>query len=180
MRIVSGKYRGRKLMPPANLPVRPTTDYAKESLFNILVNWVDYENLEVLDLFSGTGSIAFEFASRGARSVMAVDANPRCIEFIRKSATEFGMTEIEAVRTNAFVFLKHMKAKYDLIFADPPYDLKDLEKIPDLVLESGLLKPEGLLILEHPASYDWSKHVAFSRHRNYGKVNFTFFEQPNG
>ena len=108
MRIVSGKYRGRRLQPPVNLPVRPTTDFAKEGLFNVLNNTLDYESLKVLDLFAGTGSIAFEFLSRGVIEVTAVDSNNRCVEFIKKTATEFGAANIRAVKSNSFVFLKHM------------------------------------------------------------------------
>ncbi|HPT32664.1 MAG TPA: RsmD family RNA methyltransferase, partial [Prolixibacteraceae bacterium] len=121
MRIVSGKYRGRRLQPPVNLPVRPTTDFAKEGLFNVLNNTLDYESLTVLDLFSGTGSIAFEFLSRGAVEVTAVDSNHRCIDFIKKTAADFGASNLKAVKSNSFVFLKHMVAKFDLVFADPPY-----------------------------------------------------------
>jgi 16S rRNA (guanine(966)-N(2))-methyltransferase RsmD len=175
MRIVSGKYRGRRLQPPVNLPVRPTTDFAKEGLFNVLNNTVDYETLKVLDLFSGTGSIAFEFLSRGVPEVTAVDSNHRCIEFIKKTAAEFGAANLKAVKSNSFVFLKHMVAKFDLVFADPPYDLEGIESIPDLVFASGLLVPGGLMILEHSDRYKFEKHPCFEQHRNYGSVNFSFF-----
>ena len=159
MRIVSGKYRGRRLQPPANLPVRPTTDFAKEGLFNVLNNTVDYESLKVLDLFSGTGSIAFEFLSRGVLVVTAVDSNHRCIEFIKKTAADFGATNITAVKSNSFVFLKHMVAKFDLVFG------------------SGLLAEDGMLILEHSDRYKFEKHPCFEQHRNYGSVNFSFFKK---
>jgi 16S rRNA (guanine966-N2)-methyltransferase len=176
MRIVSGKYRGRRLQPPVNLPVRPTTDFAKEGLFNVLNNTFDYESLTVLDLFSGTGSIAFEFLSRGAVEVTAVDSNHRCIDFIKKTAADFGASNLKAVKSNSFVFLKHMVAKFDLVFADPPYDLEGIESIPDLVFGSGLLAADGLLILEHSSRYKFEKHLNFEQHREYGSVNFSFFK----
>ena len=175
MRIVSGIYRGRRLLPPVNLPVRPTTDFAKEGLFNVLNNLVDYESLKVLDLFAGTGSIAFEFLSRGAIEVTAVDSNHRCIDFIKKTAGEFGAANMTAVKSNSFVYLKHMVKTFDLVFADPPYDLEGIESIPDLVFNSGLLPGEGMLILEHSAAYRFEKHPCFDQHRNYGSVNFSIF-----
>jgi 16S rRNA (guanine966-N2)-methyltransferase len=175
MRIVSGKYRGRRLQPPVNLPVRPTTDFAKEGLFNVLNNQVDFGSLRVLDLFTGTGSIAFEFLSRGVISVTAVDSNPRCIQFIRKTAEGLGADNITPVRSNCFVFLKHMSAKYDLIFADPPYDLDGIASVPVRVLESGLLAEEGLFILEHSGNNDFRDHPLFEQYRQYGSVNFSFF-----
>jgi 16S rRNA (guanine966-N2)-methyltransferase len=175
MRIVSGKYRGRRLQPPQNLPARPTTDFAKEGLFNVLNNMVDFESLKVLDLFTGTGSIAFEFLSRGAIGVTAVDTNQKCIDFIKKTAESFGDKNIQTVKSNGFVFIKRMWLKYDLIFADPPYDLEGIESIPDLIFDSGLLDEEGLFILEHSSRYRFEQHPGFSQHRNYGSVNFTFF-----
>ncbi|MEI6457050.1 MAG: RsmD family RNA methyltransferase [bacterium] len=175
MRIVSGKYKGRKLHPPSNLPVRPTTDFAKESLFNILNNLIDFESLAVLDLFSGTGSIAFEFISRGCLSVTAVDQNPRCIDFIKKASAEIGIDNLRAVRSNAFSILRNPTASFDLIFADPPYDVKELPSIPELVLTTTILNPGGLFILEHSGNYRFDDHPQFFQKRNYGSVNFTFF-----
>ena len=180
MRIVSGKYRGRRLVPPVNLPVRPTTDFAKEGLFNVLNNMVDFESLHVLDLFSGTGSIAFEFLSRGAIEVTAIDSNHRCIEFIKKTAETFGADNIKAVKSNSFVFIKRMVATYDLVFADPPYDLEGVEAMPDLIFESGLLAGDGLFVLEHSSGYKFEKNPHFDSHRNYGSVNFSFFKRGNG
>lgn len=177
MRIISGIYRGRRLLPPVNLPVRPTTDFAKEGLFNVLNNMTDLDSLRVLDLFAGTGSIAFEFLSRGAAEVTAIDSNHRCIEFIKKTAETFGATNMKAVKSNSFVFIKHMVATYDLIFADPPYDLERIESIPDLVFASNLLADEGLLILEHSSRYKFEKNVNFDSHREYGSVNFSFFKK---
>jgi 16S rRNA (guanine966-N2)-methyltransferase len=177
MRIISGIYRGRRLQPPVNLPVRPTTDFAKEGLFNVLNNRVDFESLKVLDLFTGTGSIAFEFLSRGAIEVTAIDSSQRCIDFIKKTAETFGAVNIKAVKSNSFVFIKHMAATYDLIFADPPYDLEGIESIPDLVFSSSLLAGDGLLVLEHSNGYKFEKHPDFDSHRQYGSVNFTFFKR---
>ena len=175
MRIVSGTHKGRQIHPPTNLPVRPTTDFAKESLFNILVNRIDFENTDVLDLFAGTGSISLEFASRGCHSITSVDLNFRCTEFIKKASDEMKFTTIRAVKANAFSFLGFCKVKYDLIFADPPYDMPNTSTIPDIVFEKELLNSEGILIIEHSRDLDFSKHPKFTEHRNYGKVNFSFF-----
>lgn len=180
MRIISGKYRGRRLVPPVNLPVRPTTDFAKEGLFNVLNNMVDFESLKVLDLFSGTGSIAFEFLSRGAVEVTAIDSNHRCIEFIKKTAEIFGAENIKTVKSNSFVFIKRMVATYDLVFADPPYDLEGVEALPDLIFGSGLLADDGWFVLEHSSAYKYEKDPHFDSHRNYGSVNFSFFKRGNG
>lgn len=177
MRIVSGKYRGRRLHPPSGLPVRPTTDFAKEGLFNVLNNLIDFESLRVLDLFTGTGSISFEFVSRGASEVTAVDANGKCIDFIRKTAETFGILEIKPVRSNAFTYLKQGYGRFDLIFADPPYDLEGIADLPDLVMQSGLLAPEGCFIMEHSARLKYETHPCFEQKRVYGSVNFTFFRQ---
>ena len=138
---------------------------------------VDFESLKVLDLFTGTGSIAFEFLSRGAIEVTAVDTNHKCIDFIKKTAESFGAKNIQPVKSNSFVFIKRMWSQYDLIFADPPYDLEGIESIPDLIFESKLLGEDGLLILEHSSRYRFEEHPMYSQHRNYGSVNFTFFQR---
>lgn len=177
MRIVSGKFRGRKLHPPAGLPVRPTTDFAKEGLFNILDNLVDFEELDVLDLFSGTGSIAFEFLSREAKSVTAVDINNRCLDFIEKTSEHLKSGNIRIIREDVFRFMERSRESYDLIFADPPYDLADIKKIPDFVMKSGILRKTGWFILEHGAGDQFDLHPRFIRHRKYGNVNFSFFRQ---
>jgi 16S rRNA (guanine966-N2)-methyltransferase len=175
MRIVSGTYKGRKLHPPSNLPVRPTTDFAKESLFNILTNLVDFDETTVLDLFTGTGSITFEFISRGCPFVTAVDQNPKCIDFIKKASAEIGIENLRTVRSNAFSILRNPTATFGLIFADPPYDLHGIDEIPGLVFASAILKPGGLFILEHSGNYQFDDHAQFFQKRNYGSVNFTFF-----
>lgn len=176
MRIISGTHKGRPIVTPANLPIRPTTDLAKESLFNILNNIFDFEDLEVMDLFAGTGSISYEFASRGAKRIVVVDNNYRCVEFIKKSAQNFGFNKVITIqRANVFVYLKYPQAPFDLIFADPPYDMENIQVIPDLVFNQKLLKPDGWLIIEHSRDQDFEKHPNFLQHRNYGKVNFSIF-----
>lgn len=179
MRIISGTHKGRPIVTPSNLPVRPTTDLAKESLFNILNNTFDFEDLEVMDLFSGTGSISFEFASRGAKRIVVVDNNYRCAEFIRKAALGFGFNNIIMVqRANVFSFLKYPQAPFDLIFADPPYEMEDIIGIPDLIFNNKLLKKGGWFVLEHSRDQDFEPHPFFLQHRKYGKVNFSIFLMP--
>lgn len=175
MRIISGDHRGRKINPPANLPVRPTTDYAKEGLFNVLNNLIDFTETTVLDLFSGTGNIAFEFASRGVPSVLAIDIERRCVDFINETAEKFGMKEVRAIRMNVLVLLKIGKERADLVFADPPFGMDGIDKLPDLILSSGILKPHGLLILEHSEKYRFTDNPSFDQLREYGKVHFSIF-----
>jgi 16S rRNA (guanine(966)-N(2))-methyltransferase RsmD len=177
MRIISGTYRGRKLHPPANLHLRPTTDFAKEALFNVLNNLVEYDSLRVLDLFAGTGSISYEFVSRGCKSVTSVDKEPRCVGYIHHTALELKMVNLYPMKANALTFVRQSFEKWDLVFADPPYDLRELADLPELVLGGNILIPGGLFILEHPKKYDFSKLPGFEQHRNYGEVNFTFFRK---
>jgi 16S rRNA (guanine(966)-N(2))-methyltransferase RsmD len=177
MRIITGKYRGKQIHTPINLPVRPTTDFAKESLFNILNNIVDIESLNVLDLFAGTGSISYEFFSRGSELVTAIDINPHCVAFINKMGLSMKAENLEAVREDVFNFLKHPFGEYDLVFADPPYDMKGIDSIPDLVLGSSILKEKGWFILEHSRDHDFSRYPGFDQHRKYGNVNFSFFRK---
>ena len=175
MRIISGTHKGRIIHPPKNLPVRPTTDFAKESLFNILNNKVNYESLEVLDLFCGTGNISFEFLSRGCKNITSVDMNYNCISFVKKTAVEFGMNNLKTGKSDVFTFLKNCKHRFDIIFADPPYELAKLEDIPGIIFEKDLLQKEGILIIEHGKDTDFSKHPFFKERRIYGNVNFSFF-----
>ena len=175
MRIIGGKYRGRRIEPPAGFRARPTTDFAREGLFNVLNNRIDFEEITVLDLFSGTGSISYEFASRGALSVHLVDKDTRHINGIRRIIKEIGFDNIKPVHIDVKAYLKTCSTKYDVVFADPPYDLSWLEDLPSLVLNAGILKEEGFFILEHPRMMTFSQHELFYEHRNYGGVNFSFF-----
>lgn len=177
MRIISGKYRGRTITPPRNLRARPTTDFAKENLFNVLTNLVDFEEIEILDLFSGTGSISYEFASRGARSVTSVELNSVHHNFIRQTARELGFEHLYAVKANAFLYLKSCAKQFDLIFSDAPYDLEGSEQVIDLVFERNLLKDGGIFIFEHSKGKDFSNLPHFSRLRSYGSVQFSIFEK---
>jgi len=176
MRIISGTLKGKHLYAPKNLPVRPTTDMAKESLFNILGNRFHFEELSVFDLFSGTGNIAFEFASRGAKDTLAVDSFPGCVKFISKTAGELGLP-IRTLRSDVFKFLERTTEKADVIFADPPYDFDQGKflKIVEPVFERGLLKEQGLLVVEHDSKTDLSSHPKFTELRKYGGSRFSFF-----
>ncbi len=176
MRIIAGTLKGRRLYPPDNLPARPTTDMAREGLFNILNNLVTYEDAVVMDLFSGTGAIAFEFVSRGAKEVTAIEINTKCTDFIKDSAQKFDITNLRVVRADVFDLIKRAYKKFDIIFADPPYKLEDLPKLPGLIFEKQLLNKDGFFVLEHPQEYTFENHPYFWQHRKYGKVNFTFFK----
>lgn len=175
MRIISGKNRGRHIVAPSNLPVRPTMDMGKESLFNILNNYFYLDNVHALDLFAGTGNISYEFASRGALSVVAVDENVLCTRFIQKTAGQLNYDNITVIRQDAFSFIKSCAKRFNIIFADPPYDLDNIQTLPDLVFENGLLLPDGWFVLEHSVAHDFSQHPKYYDHRKYGKLHFTFF-----
>ena len=180
MRIVSGKHRGRRISAPKKLPVRPTTDMAKEALFNILNNRFYFDELKVLDLFAGTGNISYEFASRGTTAITAVDANAGCVAFIGNTAREMAM-DITPIKSDVFNYLKKVVTKSDIIFADPPYgiSIEEFALIPALVFENGLLHPEGLLIIEHSDQMDLSPFPYFNNKRKYGRSVFSFFEEGN-
>lgn len=175
MRIISGKYKGRKIVPPMNITARPTTDFAKEGLFNLLANRVDFEQTNALDLFSGTGSISFELLSRDCKSVTAIEQNERHCAFIRKVCAELKADELLLIRADVFKFMERTHSRYDLIFADPPYQLPNLPNLPDLVFSHHLLADDGLFVLEHSAKHRFDTHPHFVEHRNYGNVNFSFF-----
>lgn len=175
MRIVSGTHKGRRISPPAGLPVRPTTDMAKESLFNILNNRIDFEETTVLDLYAGTGNISYEFASRGAREIMCVELNPKCSAYIQQTAEKMGFTGMNVIKTNVFSLLPTLRRNFSIIFADPPFDSDDAQKLPDIIFEHKLLAPDGWLIIEHPKKMKFSGHPNFTEHRQYGKINFSFF-----
>ena len=176
MRIISGKYGKRRFQVPTSFKARPTTDFAKENLFNVINNLFDLEDAESLDLFSGTGSIAFELLSRGSLHVTAVEQLPAHAAFIEKVARELKEENLTLVRGDVFRFLMHAKPhSFDFIFADPPYSLKELGDIPRIILEKKLLRPDGLFIIEHPKSFDFSALPGFHQHRVYGSVNFSIF-----
>ena len=177
MRIISGKYKGRRIQPPKNLPVRPTTDMSKEALFNILNNHFSFDGLKVLDLFAGTGNISYEFASRGCQPITAVDGDFGCIKFIKQVATEFDFT-IAAIKSDVFQYLEKCTTSYDIIFADPPYGLDQatFEKIVSFVFQKKMLHQDGMMIIEH-SKYTKMEHLDnFSFQKNYGGSFFSFFE----
>ena len=175
MRIVGGKYRGRVFTPGKTFKARPTTDMAKESLFNVLQNYIDFEGTKTLDLFSGTGSISYEFASRGSTNVTSVEINPAHIQFIKEVIERLGEKNIRIVKSNVFVFAKRIKEQFDLIFADPPYDHPNFAEVADLIFKNSLLKPGGIFIMEHSGQFDYSKHPNFKELRRYGSVHFSIF-----
>ena len=176
MRIIGGKYKGRRINPPGNFKARPTTDFAREGLFNILNNRVDFENLFILDLFSGTGSISYEFASRGAASVHLVEKDVKHISGIRKTLKELDLENVRPIHIDVKAYLKTCSIRYDIVFADPPYELPWLSELPDLVTQAGIIKEDGFFILEHPRDLSFTGHKLFFEHRNYGGVNFSFFK----
>jgi 16S rRNA (guanine(966)-N(2))-methyltransferase RsmD len=175
MRIISGIYGRRLIQPPKNLPVRPTTDLAKESLFNILSNKIDFPGKSLLDLFSGTGAISYEFLSRGSFPVTSVELDFQCVKFIKETSAKLEMENHQVIRSDVFRYLKSIKRSYDIIFADPPYALNNISEINTLVFENNLLNENGYLIIEHPREIDFSDQKHFLEHRKYGKVNFSFF-----
>ena len=175
MRIIRGRYQRRRIEAPHTLPVRPTTDMAKESLFNILENYMDFEEVEALDLFAGTGIISYELVSRGCPRVLAVDENQGCVKFIRETATKLSMDELSVVRADVFRFVPKHTLKYDLIFCDPPYDCEHYDLLVQQIFEANLLKETGMLVVEHSKHINFAEHPNFMDQRHYGKVNFTFF-----
>ena len=177
MRIISGKYKGRRIFPPKNLPVRPTTDMSKEALFNVLNNHFSFEGLKVLDLFSGTGNISYEFASRGSDNITSVDGDFGCVKFIKEVAEEYDFN-IAAMKSDVFKFLEKNNTSYDIIFADPPYalDQKIFEKIVLLVFERELLREDGMMVIEHSKYTKLDHMIHFSFKKTYGGSIFSFFE----
>ena len=177
MRIISGKNRGKRIIAPAKLPVRPTTDVAKEALFNILNNYYHFSEVSVLDLFAGTGNISYEFAARGAEEITAIDENYNCVKFIKKTAAELEFP-IQTIKSDVFKFLEKASLKANIVFADPPYDFEkeQFEKIATLVFEGDFLAEEGMLIIEHSKHTDLSHLDQFVESRKYGSSVFSFFE----
>lgn len=161
---------------PRGFTARPTTDFAKESLFNILFNYFDFEGKDILDLFSGTGAISFEFASRGCANVTAIEKDFKHYNYIRSVVDKLKIEEVVALKLDVFKYLQECHSQYNIIFADPPYTLEGIEKIPDIIFEHKLLKDQGMLVVEHPKTMDFSQHERFILHKHYGSVNFSFFE----
>ena len=175
MRIISGKYGGRRLSPPKNITARPTTDFAKESLFNLLNNRMDFEGIDVLDLFAGTGGIGIECVSRGAREVTAVEIAHVQQNWIIACCRQLGIRNLSVIRGDVFKFLNACRTKYDLIFADPPYALEQLPTLPDTILNQNILKENGWLVIEHGKDTDFTSHPRHFETRTYGSVHFSFF-----
>ncbi|OGS72297.1 MAG: 16S rRNA (guanine(966)-N(2))-methyltransferase RsmD [Flavobacteria bacterium RIFCSPLOWO2_12_FULL_35_11] len=177
MRIISGIHKSKRIQAPKNLPVRPTTDMAKEALFNILNNLYYFNDISVLDLFSGTGNISYEFGSRGTENITAVDVHPGCIQFINATAKALDLS-ITTIKSDVFKFLEKANTKYDIIFADAPYEfeLELFEKIVALVFENKLLSEEGILVVEHSKQTDFKNHKYLSYQKKYGGNMFSFFE----
>ncbi len=178
MRIISGTHKGRRFQVGSKFKARPTTDFAKETLFNVLQNIYDFEDLAVLDLFGGTGSISFEFASRGANPIFTVEKNRKHFEYIAKNSEELGFKEvIKTLNANVFTLVPKLSQKFDIIFADPPFDLEASNTLPDLIFSTEILAEDGLFILEHSSDKDFSQHTNFERVVKRGSVLFSFFSK---
>ncbi|ULQ54202.1 RsmD family RNA methyltransferase [Flavihumibacter fluvii] len=176
MRIISGKLGGRRVSPPAKMPfTRPTTDIAKEGLFNILQNNIDFEGLKTLDLFGGTGSISYELASRGATDQTIVEKDPAMFAFIQKTTASFGLKNVHVVKMDVFKFIEGCTEKFDFIFAGPPYALESIDELPRKIVEMELLKPGGMFVLEHTPRNNYEGFEKFVQERNYGSTLFSFF-----
>lgn len=176
MRVISGKYKRRAFEIPRNFKARPTTDFAKENLFNVLTNSIDFEECaNVLDLFAGTGSISLEFVSRGCGRIVSVEREPLHYSFICKIKEQLNESNWTPLRTDVFRYLEKCHDQFDLIFADPPYALARLPELPDLIFNKELLAPNGLFILEHGKEHHFSTHPHFIQERTYGSVHFSFF-----
>lgn len=176
MRIIRGKYGRRRFDVPTNITARPTTDFARENLFNVLENMVDFDGMAALDLFAGTGAISFELLSRGCASVTAVEKASTQYSFIRHVARTLNCDNLTLIKGDVFRFIATCREKYDLIFADPPYDLPRFGEIPGLILSSGMLKEDTIVIIEHSKAYDFSTLPHFKERRVYGSVNFSVFD----
>lgn len=177
MRVISGIYKRRRFDVPHTFKARPTTDFAKESLFNVLMNYLDFEEgVTALDLFAGTGSISIELVSRGCDRVISVEKDPQHHAFISKVMKEVKTDRCLPLRGDVFRYIEKCNEQFDFIFADPPYALKELSTIPQKIFEYKLLKPEGLFVLEHGKDLSFEQDPHFIEHRHYGSVNFSFFK----
>ena len=175
MRIITGQYKGRHFDIPRSFKARPTTDFAKENLFNVLNGYIDFDDITALDLFSGTGSISLELVSRGCARVVSVEADRDNHAFISQCLKKLGTDVCTPIRGDVFRFVKSCRQQFDFIFADPPYALKELPQIPDLIFDKGILASDGIFVFEHGKDYDFSSHSHFVEHRAYGSVNFSIF-----
>jgi len=176
MRIITGKYKGRHFDIPRSFKARPTTDFAKENIFNVLMGYIDFDGATALDLFSGTGSITLELLSRGCSSVTSIEQDRDHHRFIQQCIAKLqGEANVQCIRGDVFRFVKSCRQQFDFIFADPPYALKELPQIPDLIFSKQLLKDGGVFVFEHGKDHDFSNHPHFAEHRSYGSVNFTIF-----
>ncbi len=177
MRIIRGFLKGKRFVTPPNFPSRPTTDYAKEGCFNILENYFSIEDKAILDLCAGTGNISFEFVSRGAKSVLSIDSNPRCVQSLKTNSRNLGIEEtMNSYKTDCIIYCRNSKEKFDLIYADPPFHLKFHEELITVIFQKSLLKPDGYLIVEHGKQTNLSTMDNFEFCRNFGNVYFSFFK----
>ena len=175
MRIISGKYKSRRFDVPKTFRAHPTTDFAKENLFNVITPWMDWEETLALDLFAGTGSIGFELLSRGCKEVICVEKDPHHYAFIQKVKAELKDERLTALRGDAFKYIASCRQSFDFIFADPPYALKELPLLPEMIISRRLIKTDGVFVMEHPKEFDFSTLPSFSQRRTYGAVNFSIF-----
>ncbi len=176
MRIISGKLKSRLFYPPDSLPIRPTTDFAKTAFFNIMENYYNFENITVLDLFSGSGAISYEFASRGCQNITAVDRDSGCIQFINQTAKKLNVSPyLTVIQSDAIEFIKNCNERYDIVFAGPPYAMENIADLPDLVLDPPLINPKGFFFLEHSPRLSFDLHDQLFEVRNYGKTYFSIF-----
>ena len=176
MRIITGLYKGRHFDVPRSFKARPTTDFAKENIFNVMNGYIDFEDAMALDLFSGTGSISLELVSRGCKEVVSVEADRDHANFIRECVKKLGVDNDMIIRGDVFRFLKTCRQKFDFIFADPPYALKELPTIPDIIFSKELLNEGGYFVFEHGKDHQFTDHPRFVEHRSYGSVNFSIFK----
>ena len=176
MRIITGQYKGRHFDVPRTFKARPTTDFAKENIFNVLNAYIDFDGARALDLFSGTGSISLELLSRGCQQVVSVEADRDHHAFIKQCLSKLDVNNCIAIRGDVFRFIKTCREQYDFIFADPPYSLKELPTLPDLIINRGMIAPGGIFVFEHGKDYDFTSHPNFVEHRSYGSVNFSLFK----
>jgi 16S rRNA (guanine(966)-N(2))-methyltransferase RsmD len=175
MRIIGGKFKANRFQPPQNIPTRPTTDFAKEGLFNVLTNSFNFENIKFLDLFGGTGSISYEFASRGCKDITIVEIYPKCAAFIKKTVAELKIEGMTVLQQDVFMYIANCRKQFDVIFAGPPYPLSNLATLPDLIFEHKLIEGEGWFILEHNPNHNFELHPNFFKYKNYGTTIFSIF-----